>query len=76
MMLFHTVRAEPSCQYYITICDCVTEGQPDKMAFDMEVSMKQRCVTDFLPAERMAQTNNHRCLLNIYGDQPVDVSKV
>ena len=50
------------------------EGQSDTMASDMEVCMKQRCVTEFLHAEKMAPTDIHLCLLNIYGDQRVDVS--
>jgi len=28
------------------------EGQSDKMASDIEVRMKQRCVTEFLHAEK------------------------
>jgi len=52
------------------------EGQSDKMASDMEVRMKQRCVTEFLHAEKIAPNDIHRCLLNIYGDQTVDVSTV
>jgi len=43
---------------------------------DMKVHMKQRCVTEFLRAEKMAPTDIHWCLLNVYGDQPVDVSTV
>ena len=35
--------------------------------------MKQRCGTDFLHAEEMAP-NIHQCLLNVYGDQTVNVS--
>jgi hypothetical protein len=29
------------------------EGQSDKMAFAMEVRMKQRCVTEFLHEEKL-----------------------
>jgi len=50
------------------------EGQSDKIASDMELCMKQRCVTEFLYAEKIAPTDIHWCLLNIYGDQTVDVS--
>ena len=50
------------------------EGLSDQMLFDMEVHMKQKCVTKFLYAEKMAPIDIHRCLLNIYGDQTVDVS--
>ena len=51
------------------------EGQSDRMASDMEVRMKQRCVTEFLHAEKIAPNDIHRCLL-VYGDQTVDVSTV
>ena len=50
------------------------EGQSDKMVSDMEVHVKQRCVTEFLHAEKMAPTDIHLCLLNIYGDQTVHVN--
>ena len=57
------------------------EGQSDKMASDMEVQMKQRCVAEFLHVEKMAPTDIH--WLNIFGDQTnvhkdqrVDVSTV
>ena len=50
------------------------EGQSDKMASDMEVRMKQRCVIEFLHAEKIAPNDTHRRLVNVYGDQTVDVS--
>ena len=37
------------------------EGQSDKMAFDMEVCMKQRGVTEFLHAEKIALTFTDNC---------------
>ena len=52
------------------------EGQSDKMASDMEVCMKQRCVIEFLHVEKNAPNDIHRRLLNVYGDQTVDVSTV
>jgi len=52
------------------------EGQPHKMASDMEVRMKQRCVIEFLHAEKIAPNDIHQRLLNVYGDQTVDVSTV
>ena len=52
------------------------EGQSDKRVSDMEMHMKQRCVIEFLPEEKMAHSDIHRCLLNVYGDQNVDVSTV
>ena len=54
----------------------VVEGQSDTMASDMEVWMKQECAIGFLHAENMAPTNIHQYLLNVYGDQTVDVSTV
>ena len=62
------VKAEPSHQYSIhvvAIGQIAAEGQPDKMMSDMEVLMKQRCVTEFLHAEKVAPTDIHRCWLNI-----------
>jgi len=50
------------------------ERQSDKMASDMEVRMKQRCVIEFLLAEKIAPNDNHRRLLKVYGVQTVDVS--
>jgi len=47
---------------------------PDKMASDMEMCAKQRCVIEFLHAETVAPTDVHGRLLNVYGDQTVDVS--
>ena len=52
------------------------EGQSDRMVSDMEVHMKQRCGTEFLHVEKMAPTDIHQHLLNVYGDQTVDVSTV
>jgi len=49
------------------------EGQSHKMTSDMEVHMKQRCVTEFLHVEKMAPTDVHLHLLNAGGDQTVDV---
>jgi len=42
----------------------------------MEVRMKQRCVIEFLHAEKIAPNDIHRRLLNVYGDQTVDVNTV
>jgi len=49
------------------------EGQSDKMASDMEVRMQQRCVIEFLHAEKIAPNDVHRRLLNVYRDQTMDV---
>jgi len=52
------------------------EGQSDKIVSHMEVRMKQRCVIEFLHAGKNAPNDIHRRLLNVYGDQTVDVSTV
>jgi len=41
------------------------EGQSDKTASDMEVCMKQRCVTEFLHAEKIELNDIHRHILNV-----------
>ena len=46
------------------------------MAFDMEMCTKQMCGTEFLLVEKMASTDIHQHLLNVYGDQTVDISTV
>ena len=51
-------------------------GHSDTMVSDMEVCMNQRCVTEFLHAEKIAPTDIHQLLLNVDGDQTVDVSTV
>jgi histone-lysine N-methyltransferase SETMAR len=60
----------------VAVRQMTAEGQSDKMASDMEVRMKQRCVIEFLHAEKIAPNDIHRRLLNVYGDQTVDVSTV
>ena len=42
----------------------------------MVVRMKQRCVIEFLRAEKIAPNDIRRRLLNVYGDQTVDVGTV
>jgi len=49
---------------------------PDKMASDMEVCMKQSCVIELFHVEKTAPTDINLRLLNISGDQIVDVSTV
>ena len=62
--------------YFVALRQVAAQGQSDKMVSNMEVYMKQRCRTEFLHAEKMAPTDIHWCLLNIYGDQTVDVCTV
>ena len=50
------------------------KGQSEKMVSDMEVYMEQRCVTEFLHAEKIAPTDIHWYLLSVDGDQTVAVS--
>ena len=60
---------------FVTVRQMTAEGQSDKMASDTEMHMKQRCVIEFLHAEKIAP-NDIQCLLNVYGAQTVDVSTV
>ena len=50
------------------------ERQSDRMASDLEVHLKQRDEVEFLCVEKMAPTDIHWCMLNIDGDQVVDVN--
>jgi hypothetical protein len=52
------------------------EEQSGEMASDVEVHTKQKCVIEFLHAEKIAPIDIHRRLLNVYGEQTVDVSTV
>jgi len=52
------------------------EVHSDRTASDTELHKKQMCVTEVLHAEKMALTDTHQHLLNVYGDQTVDVSTV
>ena len=52
------------------------EGQADRMAADMDTGRKQRGAAQFLHVEKMAPIDIHQYLLNVYGDQTVDVSTV
>ena len=52
------------------------EEQSDRIMSGMEACMIQRCVTEFLHVEKIAPTDICQFLLNIYGDQTVNVSTV
>ena len=53
------------------------EGQSDKMVHALEVHMKQRCVTEFLYADKMAPMNVNSLKLSEHlWIQTVDVSTV
>ena len=43
---------------------------------DTEVRTEQLCGIEFLSLEKIALIDSHRLLLNIYGEQIVDVSTV
>ena len=47
--------------YSVAVWQIAAEGQSDKMVSDMEVHVKQRCVTEFLHAEKMVSTDTLHC---------------
>ena len=51
----------------------VAEGKFDRMASDMEMSMKQNCITEFLHIEKMALIDIYQYLLSIY--QAVSINR-
>ena len=56
------VEAETSANillYFVAMQQMAAEGQIDKMASDMELCTKQRCVTEFLFVEKIAPTDIH-----------------
>jgi hypothetical protein len=61
---------------FVAVRQTTAVWQSYKMASHMEVRMKQTCVIEFLHAEKIAPNVIHRRLLNVYGDQTVDVSTV
>ena len=49
------IEIEPSSNillHFVAKQQMAAERQPDKMTSDMEVHIKQRCVTEFLHAEK------------------------
>jgi len=52
------------------------EVQSDTMASDMDVCIKQRSVWNSSMWKKMTHSDVLRHLLNVYGDQTVDVSTV
>jgi len=49
-------EVEPSHQYSFTFCSIqhmAEEGKSDRMASDLQVHMKQRCVTELLHVEKI-----------------------
>lgn len=49
------------------------EGHYDKMSYDMEECMKQKCITGLIIEEKFARIDIHQFLLNAHGDQIVNV---
>jgi len=71
------VAFSPIFHYILLQCDRWQQRDSlTKTVSDMEVWMKQRCVTEFLHVEKITPTNIHWHLLNVDGDQTVDVSTV
>ena len=60
--------------YVLLLSDRWQQRQSDIKASDVEMHMKQRCVTGSLHADKMAPVDIHQCLLNPYGEQKMDVS--
>lgn len=55
------VEIEPSRQYSVKFCWCVTEEWPsDNVGSDRAVCMKWRSVTEFLHVEKIAPIDIHR----------------
>ena len=54
--------------HFVAMWQMSAEGQSDKMTSDIEVSMKQGSVTEFLHEERIAPIDTHQCLLIAYRD--------
>jgi len=52
------------------------DGQSGRVVTDMEVHMKQRCVTEFLYTKHLSHIDIHWHSVNIYGDQTVDDNTV
>ena len=88
IMLDHNIRGRwwwygsrgwtllPTLHYTLLLYDRRQQRGTDKMASDVKVHMKQKCVTEFLHAEKMAPTDIHWHSLNVYGDQTLDMSTV
>ena len=71
-----SVEAESSHPISCYILLLRDRWQSDRIVSDMEVQVKKRCVVEFLHVEKVAPTDIHCLLLNVYGDQSVDVNTV
>ena len=63
----------PILLHFVAVRQIAAEKQSEKMASDMEESMKKRDATEFLHAPQIAPTDILWHLLNIYRDQTVSV---
>jgi len=54
--------------HFVAMWQMAVQGQPDRMTSDMELCLKQRGEIEFLHAEKIAPTDIHGHLLNVYGD--------
>ena len=62
--------------HFVAMWQMGAEGQSEKLVSDMVESVKHMCGNEFLHTENMSAINIQWCLLNIYGEQTVDVSTV
>ena len=74
IMLAHDVREVTFPLYFVSMWHAAAEEQSDNVMPVMETHMKQVFVLEFLCEAKMTPTDIHWCLLNVYGDQTVDVS--
>ena len=54
--------------HVVAMWQMAADEQSDTMADDRKVCVKQRCVIEFLHAEKMAPIDIHWCLLNVDED--------
>jgi hypothetical protein len=69
------VKVESSRQCTVSLVvvrQVAAAEQSIKIASDIEVLTKQRCVIEFLTAEQIAPTDIHRRFLKVYGDDTVE----
>jgi len=60
----------------VAVRQMAAKGQTDKMVSDVKMHMAQRRGIAFLHVEKMTPVEIHQRLLNVYGNQTVDVSTV
>ena len=61
--------------HLVAVLQMAAEWQPEKMASDIKVHMKQRCGIEFIHVEKVAPIDIHRRVLNVDGNQhPLETS--